>query len=509
MLKISALINLSVYGVALVLGAIGAVMGLLRGVCRQTVRFVSVIASAVISFFASLAIYPAVMDYLDGLTVQDVTNMLGLGLDSSMQNILNCIEPSLIGDVVALPLAFLLMPLVFVLLFVLISFLMIFIHKLVSGALGFTRKRNSTLTRIGGAALGFFQGLVVALILLVPISGTLTTADAAVTKVCAEYPKAENALELRDSLNKNFGSTIKNPIMQMSSAVSSITYNSWSNVKVDGDAIDVRETVYTAVDMVVLLGELSDCDLTSFTAEEKATVRALTAEVYSNRYLAILCSSVLRSFVSMVDEGAIVMPIQAPYDVFADHFINIFATSNKENLDEDIRTLENVVFILADEGVIRMMIDKPGDIVATFTKIGEDGHTLLGRIELELESNPRMMVASHDLSTLSMSLLLADKGSEMEKAEEALKDVTGAIDDVIGMDKESFETEEEYKTAVNETVDATLKDYGIELPEEQLDQITDFIITEFGGKQSITEAELTDFMVKYYELYSKYQDFFK
>ena len=509
MLKVSALINLSVYGIALVLGGIGAIMGLMRGACRQTVRFITVIASAVLAFLACLAIYPAVMNYIDGLTMQDIVNMVGSGLAEPIQKILLCIEPSLVGDALALPLAFLVMPLIFVLLFIVISLLMLIAHAVISGALGFSSKRNNVLTRIGGAALGFLQGVIVAAVILVPASGTLATAEASVAGAYEAYPQSHNAIELNDSFYKNFGSTVKNPVMQISAGVSNVTYNAWSQIKVDGDAIDVRDTVDSAVNMIVHLGELSESDLTSFTPEQKEALRAITSDAYSNRYLAILLSSALRSFSEMVDEGAIAVTFEAPVGAFVEHFIAIFSTSSKENLDDDIKTLENVIFILADDGAIKTMRETPDKMFEKFTVIGADGHTLLGRIELELESNPRMIAASHELSTLSMSLLLAGKGEEMETAEDALKDVSGAIDDVINMDKDNFETEEEYKEAVNETVDATLKDYGIELPPDKLDQLTEFILSEFDGKQSITEAELADFMVKYYELYSKYQDYFQ
>ena len=381
--------NLSVYGIALLLGGIGAIIGLLRGACRQTVRFITVIVSAVLSFLACLAIFPAIIDYLDGMSMQDVVNMVGAGLEEPIQKIILSIESSLIGDVLTLPLAFLVMPLVFVILFVLISFIFLLVHKAVSGALGFSRRRNNALTRMGGAALGFFQGVIVTAILLIPLSGTLSTAEFSIAKACEAYPTANNALELEDSFNKNFGSMVKNPVMQLSAGMSSVTYNAWSKVKVDGDEIDVRETVDTAVDMIVLLGEISDCDFNSFTPEQKEVVRALTSDAYGNRYLAILFSGFLRSFAAMIDDGAIAITFEDPVGGFVEHFIAIFATSNKENLDDDVRTLENVIFIVSDDGAIKTMKEAPEKMFEKFTAIGADGHTLLGRIQLELEKNRR------------------------------------------------------------------------------------------------------------------------
>ena len=107
---------------------------------------------------------------------------------------------------------------------------------------------------------------------------------------------------------------------------------------------------------------------------------------------------------------------------------------------------------------------------------------------------------SHKLTELSMSLLLAGRGQDMEKTAEAMNDVAETLESVIAIDKESFATEEEYKTAVNDSLGTTLEEHGIELTDEQLSELSDHVIEDFGGKESITEADLADFMVKYYDI---------
>ena len=105
---------------------------------------------------------------------------------------------------------------------------------------------------------------------------------------------------------------------------------------------------------------------------------------------------------------------------------------------------------------------------------------------------------------MSMELLLNDKGLDAD-AEEVVSDLTNDMNEIIAIKKEDFETEEEYRAEVSTSIDAALADKGIPLEEEQLEQITDFVITEFEGKEEIKEEEFADFMTKYYDLYIQYQ----
>ena len=79
------------------------------------------------------------------------------------------------------------------------------------------------------------------------------------------------------------------------------------------------------------------------------------------------------------------------------------------------------------------------------------------------------------------------------------------MNEIISIKKEDFATEEEYKEEVSSSISEVLSNQGIPLEGEQLDKVTDFVINEFEGKDSLTEADFADFMTKYYDEYLKMQ----
>ena len=65
-----------IYGIVGVLALIGALAGFSRGLYRQTVRTVTVILAAVLSFVAISMLYSSLLSELEGKTITDVINIL-------------------------------------------------------------------------------------------------------------------------------------------------------------------------------------------------------------------------------------------------------------------------------------------------------------------------------------------------------------------------------------------------------------------------------------------------
>ncbi len=497
------LVNLIFLGAALLLGAVGAIFGFIRGISRQTIRFITVVFSAVISFLACLGIYPALLSYFEGMTHEEFIGFLGMfgvSVEGAYANLLSCFDASMIAYVMSLPLGLIVLPLIFVIVFVIVSALMLILHTVLCGAFAFTKKRNNILTRIAGLALGFLQGVVVSAIVLMPAGGIMTTLESSVAAVNEEHPGANNAVALDNFYDSCFEGTEKNPVIMLTKLVSGFVYTSYCDAEVDGEEIDLRDTVTSVMDMVVVLGDLADADFNRLTEEEQIAFSKLTADIHQDKYLSVITSGFLRFIATAVKEGYIIVTYEEPVGGFFEEYIRVFSTSTKDNLGGDIITTENLYYLMCDADILLTLQESPGKVYKKFSEIGADGTTLFGRMSREFEKNPRMAGLSHKLTELSMSLLLAGRGQDMEKTSEAINDVTETLESVIAIDKESYETEEEYKSAVNESLGTTLEEHGIELTEEQLSELSDHVIEDFVGKENITEADLADFMIKYYDI---------
>ncbi|MBP3308592.1 MAG: hypothetical protein J6L90_04035 [Clostridia bacterium] len=502
-MSMPTLVNLIFLGAALLLGAIGAIFGFFRGISRQTIRFITVILSAVVSFLACLGIYPALLGYFEGMSHEDFIGFLGtfgIGVEGVYADLLSCFDASMIAYVMSLPLGLIVLPLIFVIVFVIVSLLMLILHTVLCGAFAFTKKRNNIITRVAGLALGFLQGVVVTAIVLMPAGGLMTTVEDSIALANEKHPDANNAVALQNYYDSWFEGTENNPVIGLTKMVSGVVYSSYCDAEVDGEDIDLRDTVDSVVDMVVVLGDLAYADFNCLTEQEQIAFSKLTADIHQDKYLSVVVSGFLRFIATAVKEGYIIVTYEEPVGGFFTEYIRVFSTSTKDNLGGDIITTENLYYLMCEADILLTLQESPDKVYTKFAEVGPDGTTLFGRMSREFDKNPRMSGLSHKLTELSMSLLLAGRGQDMEKTAEAMNDVAETLESVIAIDKESFATEEEYKTAVNDSLGTTLEEHGIELTDEQLAELSDHVIEDFGGKESITEADLADFMVKYYDI---------
>ena len=100
-----------------------------------------------------------------------------------------------------------------------------------------------------------------------------------------------------------------------------------------------------------------------------------------------------------------------------------------------------------------------------------------------------------------MSALMTSVGITDPDVAQRVEDVKNDLNEVIAMNKEDYATQEEYKEAVSTKINDTLVKNDIEITEEQLDMVSDFVIEEFDEIDEITDAEIADFMAKYYDVY--------
>ena len=184
--------SLTYLPVALIAGLvlIGAFKGLRRGIARQTIRTVTVILSLVFSIIATKSINSTIINTVSGMQAEEVIQMLeqyGISLGDSAQ-FLGYLDPSTLSYILAIPLGIIVAPVLFVLFFIVISGLMLIVHAIISGVLGFSKRRNSAATRLMGMGLGAIQGLAVAIIITVPFVGILS----ATSDVVAQMQAIEN-----------------------------------------------------------------------------------------------------------------------------------------------------------------------------------------------------------------------------------------------------------------------------------------------------------------------------
>ena len=128
------------------LALIGALVGRSRGLARQCVRFATVILSIVNAILLTKWLEKILLDKISSMSGDSLVDTLdgfGLGIKGSEYEILlRNVEPSTLSYIIAIPLALVIAPLVFVLLFAIIKLLMIILHKIFCAICGFSRSKK-------------------------------------------------------------------------------------------------------------------------------------------------------------------------------------------------------------------------------------------------------------------------------------------------------------------------------------------------------------------------------
>ena len=155
-------------------------------------------------------------------------------------------------------------------------------------------------------------------------------------------------------------------------------------------------------------------------------------------------------------------------------------------------------YILTDIGVFSS--ESSENLMDKFMQKDSEGKNAIEKISAALKSNDRFITVALSITDLAVNLVLENAGIDPEVMN-TVEDIKGTLNDIVSINKNDYETEEEYKAEVSSKIDTTLTENGIPLDEEQLSMVTDFVCTELEGKEEITEADLVDFMAKYYSVY--------
>ncbi len=168
--SIGGYITLGLVAIALLIMLVQAVLAYGRGTSRSMMRLITVAVAAVLAFI--------------------VTRILGRAFlpDVTLETYLPLPVPALrpLMDANA---SLVLLPLLFVALFLFFSLLMLIVHKLFCGILGFSYARNNIFTRLFAIVVGLVQGVLLSIILALPLFN-----------VCALYGDAAAAEEAESSV---------------------------------------------------------------------------------------------------------------------------------------------------------------------------------------------------------------------------------------------------------------------------------------------------------------------
>lgn len=506
-MEIYEIINWVLLGLTALFTLIGALKGLSRGIGRQTVRLISIIVSIVISFLLARMVGSTVFGKLEGMTVEELVNVLVTnGVISSAEDlkILTYFDTATIEYILAIPLGLIVLPLIFAVMFPVVSGLMLIAHAIVSGALGFTKKKNTWLTRLLGMGVGAIQGVLVTAVVLVPVIGILNTAGAAFEKLEGEEPNSEGEIfELYDE----FINPVKNgPVFKTVSVFGGqLIYEQLASVKLEGTRVNMVKQVDTVVEIFGQAGALGEIDIGNLSAEDKAAIDSIINTINTSEYFSPLLANIASGFSRYAKDGEMISTMEEPLKTLMCDVLTVFETSNKECIGGDIDTFRSLLYLLSDAGLLSSVSSEgDGDMMELLSKTDENGKTVLTRAIGILSANERTKPIVSSLTKIALSTMTDNMSDEEAEAVEIVYDsVKEGLNDLIKIDKETYENEDEYRDAVAESLNETLVKNDIQLSTDEVKELADHVVDNYGSFEEITDEDITLIILEYYDQYSE------
>lgn len=500
-----------IYVFVFLFALIGALKGRSRGIKRQLVRTITVAIAAIASYYAVSIGYGYLEDFLSDKTMADVetwilqSGLVPSGMDTSWIASLDMATAEII---LTLPVALIVMPFLFVACFQLLSWFMLIFHAIICAICGFKKKKNTKTTRLWGALLGMVQGIAVAGLFLLPLVGMGNIAQESVAILNEEAPNEEFTATVTTGYDAYVKDVAEDPVIKLYSVLGVNTlYESLATVELNDKEYDTTELVYDSTMITIDAVELKGADPKNLSAENVESIKAILDRIEQNSVMSEVLAGSFRSLSGAYESGVFNIQIDEPYKSIIDAAFEIFKTSDSTNINTDLDTVASVYFLLSDDGVLKAFGSDSEAMLEILTKRDTEGKTTINKIVSTVEENERTKPLITLITKISITVM-ADQAGIDETVVETFDNIkNGLNDNVLSINKEDFGgVTEEYKDAISDALDTTLKENNITLEKEIVDTMADFVADNFSDVKEISDELVTDIILSYYDAYVEYME---
>lgn len=479
--------------------------GMRKGAWRQLITTGVTFLSAVISYVVSVIISNKIVgslkqDSFDGLI--EYVNGIESGAGDSLRETIASMNLELLEYLTLIPATIILIPIFTVALFVAINLLLQLIKAIVFKILKVKKAKNNT-DRLLGAILGGLQALICATIFLLPFTSVANMTER-VYESAMENIDREDQKDLKETYTDYIQPFTQNPaITFIGKCGSRPIYNGIATIKLDGKKVNLRNEIIEITDLVLEeYPVLKNASATRPNEKAKNSISNILDAVQDSPFLSTLLVDLVQSSSAMIKNDVIDLEMGGNYQSLFDDLLIFLEGVEKATLENDLDTIKKLYFTIADSGVLSAALDGE-DLMELLQERRKEGDDTVKNIVDILQANDRTapLVTSLTealIATLSTNI---DLGGDVTVTYDEIK--TG-MNDVLAVKKDHYDSEEEYKEVLTGTLDTTLRDHGIELETEIVEDIADYIDTNYSDKQEFTDEEFNDVLLHYYDAYLYY-----
>ena len=503
-------LGITVFAAACVI--FGIILGLRRGFTKTLIRIITVVAAAAISYFLSISLTGQIDILFADKTLEEVILSVYPSYETAVaaetREIIAAFDAETAQLILDVVVAIIVSPLLFIISFYVVKAVLLIVYWLLCAILGKTNRNKGFFSTLFGSVLGAAQGAIVALVVMLPVAGFLSLAGEVRTELTErEDLSAESAATVENFYSDWLDEPIAHPLVTLIGDYGGDElFTNLTDATVDGEDYDMREKATLLAGIYIDSLDLKGMDWRSPTEAQQADLERILHNMNSDEYMARILAGVLRGASTAIVENIDAFPVEEPFSSLFVEAFGIFQTSDATNVEGDLATMLHVYFIMCDNDILVLLGNN--DLEGLKNKLAvkdENGTLIIDAITDELHENERTDKLITVFTKLSISIM-ADQLGLSEDVNEKYENVKDGLNEVLEIDKESFETEDEYRAAITDSVSQTLEENGINLDDEIVEGMSDYIADNYSELSEITDKELNDVILSYYSSSIEYKE---
>ena len=516
--SIGSYISVGVFAIIGLFALSGIIFGIKRGFSQSVIRLVTVAASAVASFYIVKWLMGVIVDYASTITdggtrsLEEALYSIDPEFETSFPDYLKImfaeINSETIIVILMMVVAIVLLPVLLITIFQLLKGISYLLYNILAGLTGAISYGKGIVSTLLGAVIGLVQGLLISAVFIFPLSGLCSVATE------ARAPLLEDATTKNAYIENAYSMVIDdladNPVFDIVDKIGgNKLYKDMMTVEVNGEEMYIPDKCIGMVKIGTDVAHIatSGFDWKNPTEEQRQSLKNIEMHVSEDELIATLTSDLMRGLAKTVQANKLTLGLNGATDTLVNDVMTMFATSTKDTIEGDIDVTLDVYFIMCDRNLFYSFTNSEHfDMNDLLTDKDENGDTIANAIIKRLNQYDRAQPIVSSFTKISLTVMHGS-GSFGEDADVLYESVKGDISNALSHNKSDFDTEEEYREAVTNDVDKALADNNITLEEDVKQDMVDYIADNYGDYEGeITDAEINDALLSYYESYAKSQE---
>ena len=513
-----AYIAVGILGLFLIFIIFKMLFGMRRGTWRQLVRTGATLLAAIVSFIAGDIIAGRIVGSLDVNNLETLIQQIEAQVPQSgniIRSVLGAIDTAMIEYILLLPATIILIPILTTVMFLVINLIFKIIRGIVIKILKF-KKAKTNPQRLGGALLAAVEGLIWVTMVIFPLTGLMTLADAAYT----EAMNAEGASsELRETYDEYIAPFTENPVFTFVEGIGADAMTeSIATVRLGGKRTNMRNQVLSTARIIVVDARaLRGADFTALTADQQAALESIVDGLAESPFTSGLMVSVMNTLPTLYSSDLIPIDVGEDFAPIIDSLMSFLAEISEDTLGDDLDTVMDFYFGFCDSGILGAL--SGGEDIMQFISDDYNGERHILTMLNTLSGNERTKGIVDSLYNLVLSAAFDRSGSGGDNTASGgandgyndlppikIEDVKVGLNNIVSVNRSDYETQEEYREVLSDTISTTINDtIGVELDQETADEIANYVDENFSEQiGDLTDEEFNELMFEMIDIYQGY-----